>query len=190
MNAKIETRSISLEYDLPYPPAKVWRALTEPRMVGEGLPEVLARALELRRHRSGAPRWARERRANGPAAGVLRRLARSATSDAWIVPRGAHRAERRRAGRCGRDAPPRDRRASCTGPAYDTRRCARPRWRCSPNVRATGPGGSRSSPPLRWSASGSSMPRPTPSSSSAAAGSRRCSIRRRRSCGCGSSWAR
>jgi uncharacterized protein YndB with AHSA1/START domain len=31
MNAKAETRSIALEYDLPHPPVKVWRALTDPR---------------------------------------------------------------------------------------------------------------------------------------------------------------
>ena len=55
--------SIALEYDLPHPPAKVWRALTDPkllaapanafafdgatkgweRMLGQGLPDVLAR---------------------------------------------------------------------------------------------------------------------------------------------------
>jgi uncharacterized protein YndB with AHSA1/START domain len=29
MNANAETQSISVEYDLPYPPEKVWRALTE-----------------------------------------------------------------------------------------------------------------------------------------------------------------
>src|SRR5437899_12134964 len=33
MNAKAETQSISLEYDLPYPPEKVWRALTEPELL-------------------------------------------------------------------------------------------------------------------------------------------------------------
>ncbi len=33
MNAKAETRSISMEYDLPHPPAKVWRALTEPELL-------------------------------------------------------------------------------------------------------------------------------------------------------------
>ena len=64
MNTKAETLSIALEYDLPHPPAKVWRALTEPkllaawpgnafafdgarkgweRMIGQGLIEVLAR---------------------------------------------------------------------------------------------------------------------------------------------------
>lgn len=63
MNAKAETQTISLEYELPHPPAKVWRALTQPelvaawpayafafdgagkgwqRMVGEGLTQVLA----------------------------------------------------------------------------------------------------------------------------------------------------
>jgi uncharacterized protein YndB with AHSA1/START domain len=35
MNAKTETQSISLEYDLPYPPAKIWRALTEPELVAK-----------------------------------------------------------------------------------------------------------------------------------------------------------
>jgi uncharacterized protein YndB with AHSA1/START domain len=35
MNAKAETQSISLEYDLPQPPAKVWRALTEPELLAK-----------------------------------------------------------------------------------------------------------------------------------------------------------
>jgi uncharacterized protein YndB with AHSA1/START domain len=35
MNAKAETQSISLEYDLPHPPAKVWRALTEPELLAK-----------------------------------------------------------------------------------------------------------------------------------------------------------
>jgi uncharacterized protein YndB with AHSA1/START domain len=35
--AKADTRSISLEYDLPHPPAKVWRALTEPKLLAEWL---------------------------------------------------------------------------------------------------------------------------------------------------------
>lgn len=30
MNAKTAKQTISLEYDLPYPLSKVWRALTEP----------------------------------------------------------------------------------------------------------------------------------------------------------------
>src|SRR5216684_3389646 len=37
MNAKTETRTISMEYDLPYPPAKVWRALTEPKLLAAWL---------------------------------------------------------------------------------------------------------------------------------------------------------
>src|SRR6266545_2244486 len=37
MNAKAETRSISMEYDLPHPPAKVWRALTEPELLAAWL---------------------------------------------------------------------------------------------------------------------------------------------------------
>jgi len=41
MNAKAqpETQSISLEYDLPYPPAKVWRALTDPELLAGWLME-------------------------------------------------------------------------------------------------------------------------------------------------------
>jgi uncharacterized protein YndB with AHSA1/START domain len=35
MNAQTETQSISLEYDLPHPPAKVWRALTEPELLAK-----------------------------------------------------------------------------------------------------------------------------------------------------------
>jgi uncharacterized protein YndB with AHSA1/START domain len=33
MSAREETRTISMEYDLPHPPAKVWRALTEPKLL-------------------------------------------------------------------------------------------------------------------------------------------------------------
>jgi uncharacterized protein YndB with AHSA1/START domain len=32
-----ETKSISLEYDLPHPPAKVWRVLTDPELVAKWL---------------------------------------------------------------------------------------------------------------------------------------------------------
>jgi uncharacterized protein YndB with AHSA1/START domain len=34
-NARAETQSIFLEYDLPHPPAKVWRALTESELVAK-----------------------------------------------------------------------------------------------------------------------------------------------------------
>jgi uncharacterized protein YndB with AHSA1/START domain len=37
MSAKAETQSISLAYDLPHPPVKVWRALTDPQLLGEWL---------------------------------------------------------------------------------------------------------------------------------------------------------
>jgi uncharacterized protein YndB with AHSA1/START domain len=37
MNAKVETQSFSLEFDLAYPPAKVWRALTEPELLAKWL---------------------------------------------------------------------------------------------------------------------------------------------------------
>src|SRR6266849_8643890 len=37
MNAKTETQSISMQYDLPHPPAKVWRALTEPELLASWL---------------------------------------------------------------------------------------------------------------------------------------------------------
>jgi uncharacterized protein YndB with AHSA1/START domain len=37
MTAKAETQSISQQYDLPYPPAKVWRALTEPELLSRWL---------------------------------------------------------------------------------------------------------------------------------------------------------
>ena len=35
--AKADTQTVSLEYDLPYPPAKVWRALTEPELLARWL---------------------------------------------------------------------------------------------------------------------------------------------------------
>lgn len=35
MNAKAETQSISLEYDLPHPPTKVWLTLTEPELLAK-----------------------------------------------------------------------------------------------------------------------------------------------------------
>jgi uncharacterized protein YndB with AHSA1/START domain len=37
MNAKVETQSFSMEFDLAYPPAKVWRALTEPELLAKWL---------------------------------------------------------------------------------------------------------------------------------------------------------
>jgi uncharacterized protein YndB with AHSA1/START domain len=37
MTAKAETQSISQQYDLPYPAAKVWRALTEPELLARWL---------------------------------------------------------------------------------------------------------------------------------------------------------
>lgn len=37
MNAKAETQTISLAFDLPYPPEKVWRALTDHEMLATWL---------------------------------------------------------------------------------------------------------------------------------------------------------
>jgi uncharacterized protein YndB with AHSA1/START domain len=37
MTAKAETQSISQEYDLPFSPSKVWRALTDPQLLAEWL---------------------------------------------------------------------------------------------------------------------------------------------------------
>jgi uncharacterized protein YndB with AHSA1/START domain len=35
MNTQAETQSIAMEYDLPHPPAKVWRTLTEPELLAK-----------------------------------------------------------------------------------------------------------------------------------------------------------
>ncbi len=37
MNAKTETQSFSIEWDLPHAPKKVWRALTEPALLAKWL---------------------------------------------------------------------------------------------------------------------------------------------------------
>jgi uncharacterized protein YndB with AHSA1/START domain len=37
MNANAETQSLSMEFDLPHPPPKVWRALTEPALLAKWL---------------------------------------------------------------------------------------------------------------------------------------------------------
>ncbi|HZS37463.1 MAG TPA: SRPBCC domain-containing protein [Polyangia bacterium] len=37
MSAQSESQSISLEYELPHPPAKVWRALTDPELLAKWL---------------------------------------------------------------------------------------------------------------------------------------------------------
>jgi uncharacterized protein YndB with AHSA1/START domain len=34
---KADTRSLTMEFDLPHPPAKVWRALTEPALLAKWL---------------------------------------------------------------------------------------------------------------------------------------------------------
>jgi len=42
-----QTESISFEFDLQHPPAKVWRALTDPALLAEWLLPVVKRELEL-----------------------------------------------------------------------------------------------------------------------------------------------
>jgi uncharacterized protein YndB with AHSA1/START domain len=42
-----QTDSISFEFDLPHPPEKVWRALTEPKLLAQWLLPVLGGKLEL-----------------------------------------------------------------------------------------------------------------------------------------------
>ena len=37
MSEKADTQSITMEFDLPQPPPKVWRALTEPELLGKWL---------------------------------------------------------------------------------------------------------------------------------------------------------
>jgi len=43
---KSQTESISFDFDLPHPPEKVWRALTEPALLAEWLLPVLGLELE------------------------------------------------------------------------------------------------------------------------------------------------
>ena len=44
--APAQTESLSFDFDLPHPPAKVWRALTEPELLAEWLLPVLDLKLE------------------------------------------------------------------------------------------------------------------------------------------------
>jgi uncharacterized protein YndB with AHSA1/START domain len=37
MNAAIETRTVTVERELPHPPEKIWRALTQPHLIQEWL---------------------------------------------------------------------------------------------------------------------------------------------------------
>ncbi len=37
MNESTETRSVVIERELPYPPEKIWRALTQPHLIEEWL---------------------------------------------------------------------------------------------------------------------------------------------------------
>jgi uncharacterized protein YndB with AHSA1/START domain len=37
MNAANETRTVTVERDIPFPPEKIWRALTEPHLIEEWL---------------------------------------------------------------------------------------------------------------------------------------------------------
>ena len=37
MNAVNETRTVTVERDIPFPPEKIWRALTEPHLIAEWL---------------------------------------------------------------------------------------------------------------------------------------------------------
>jgi uncharacterized protein YndB with AHSA1/START domain len=37
MNAAAETRIVTVERDIPFPPEKIWRALTEPHLIAEWL---------------------------------------------------------------------------------------------------------------------------------------------------------
>jgi uncharacterized protein YndB with AHSA1/START domain len=44
--AKSQTDSLSFEFDLPHPPEKVWRALTDPALLAEWLLPVIGLKLE------------------------------------------------------------------------------------------------------------------------------------------------
>ena len=35
-NTAIETRSVVVEREIPYPPEKIWRALTQPHLIESG----------------------------------------------------------------------------------------------------------------------------------------------------------
>ena len=45
--AQAQGESLSLDFDLPHPPAKVWRALTEPALLAEWLLPIVGGELEL-----------------------------------------------------------------------------------------------------------------------------------------------
>jgi uncharacterized protein YndB with AHSA1/START domain len=62
MNAKAETQSISMELDLPHPPSKVWRALTEPELLAKWLmttdmQAVVGKSFTFKTKTKPTPRW-------------------------------------------------------------------------------------------------------------------------------------
>src|SRR5580704_3804595 len=62
MNGKAETQSLTMEFNLPHPPAKVWRALTEPDLLSKWLmandmQPVIGHSFTFKVDMKPTPRW-------------------------------------------------------------------------------------------------------------------------------------
>lgn len=56
MNAAPEVRTVTVERDIPYPPEKIWRALTQPHLIQEWLMKTISRSMSGASSRSRAIR--------------------------------------------------------------------------------------------------------------------------------------
>jgi hypothetical protein len=113
MNAKAETKSISVEFDLPHPPAKVWRALTEPELLAEWLMATDMRTVvgnsftssRTQRHGGTGSCTARCWRSIRPSASVIRGGA-ARSRRAWTPSSPGHSRRRHRVARGSRSSTP------------------------------------------------------------------------------------